>query len=65
MITSHHIIEMLARERTDDLQAQVRRTRTSVQVSRSHRPIRIVPRRRVHLPLIARGVARLEDYTKR
>jgi hypothetical protein len=62
---NHHIAVQLANERVADLhsQSQPRPQHKASEVSRS--AVQKVGRRRVHLPLIARGLAGLEDYYRR
>jgi hypothetical protein len=61
---NHHITSQLARERTADLLRE-RRLRDKAARAAKVMPVQKVARKRVHLPLIARGVANFEDYYRK
>jgi hypothetical protein len=65
MIRDHHISKMLVSERVADLHRETELLGARGDL-RGRRPQRlsdgVIPRRRVHLPIIVRGVARLEAY---
>lgn len=62
---NHHNAARLSSERVVDLQQSQPRPQHEASEALRSTPVQKVARRRVHLPLIARGFAGLEDYYRK
>lgn len=70
MYTSHHILKLLVEEQVADLRRDSAMRRELHESGRAHEkaprsvrvPVQVTRQSRRRLPIIARGVARLDDY---